>query len=135
MKMSIEIFLFLMYSFVLIVVFSNYTTFFFSFIEIIFPCPYNIYSYFYNFLFFMMGFIFNIYYGANKWHMQEIEDMYMIVLSDTFSSKIIFLEKLRFSLKSQNISYNLKTYTLMKRVKIPITDKVKKVIKFINDDD
>lgn len=101
----------------------------------IFPCPYNIYSYFYNFLFFMMGFIFNIYYGSNKWHMQEIEDMYMIVLSDTFSSKIIFLEKLRFSLKSQNISYNLKTYTLMKRVKIPITDKVKKVIKFINDDD
>jgi len=67
--------------------------------------------------------------------MQEIEDMYMFILSDTFSSKVIFLEKSKLNLKTQNISYGLDKYTLMKRVRIPITDKVKKVIRFINDDD
>lgn len=125
----------MMYSLIFIIIFSYYTTILFPILEFIYPCPYNIYSYIYNFIFFIIGFIFNIYYGANKWHMQEIEDMYMFILSDTFSSKVIFLEKSKLNLKTQNISYGLDKYTLMKRVRIPITDKVKKVIRFINDDD
>lgn len=116
-------------------IFNSYLHFFVIFIEFFVTCPYDIKTYLNLIFSFILGYIFNIYYGSNKWHMIDVEDMYMFVLSDVFSSKVIFIEKSKLSIKTQKISYNLETYTLMKRVKIPLTDKVKQVVKFIKDDE
>jgi len=133
--MSIEYFFISLYIFLALMIFNSYLHFFFIFIEFFVPCPYDIKTYLNLVLWFILGYIFNIYYGSNKWHMIDVEDMYMVVLSDIFSSKVIFIEKSRLNLKTQKINYNLQTFTLMKRVKIPLTDKVKKVVEFIKDDE
>lgn len=116
-------------------IFNSYLQYLFILLEYFIPCPYHISTYVNITLWFILGYVFNIYYGSNKWRMIEVEDMYMFILSDIFSSKVIFIEKSKLNIKTQKICYNLETYTLMKRVKIPLTDNVKKVLKFIKDDE
>lgn len=133
--MTIEYFFVSLYIFLAFMIFNSYLHFFFNFLEFFVPCPYDYKTYLNITLWFIIGYIFNIYYGSNKWYLVDVEDMYMFVLSDIFSSKVIFIEKSKLNIKTQKISYNLETYTLMKRVKIPLTDKVKQVVKFIKDDE
>jgi len=133
--MTIEYFFVSLYIFLAFMIFNSYLHLFLIFIEFFVPCPYDYKTYLNMTLLFIIGYIFNIYYGSNKWYLVDVEDMYMFVLSDIFSSKVIFIEKSKLNIKTQKISYNLETYTLMKRVKIPLTDKVKQVVKFIKDDE
>jgi len=65
--------------------------------------------------------------------MIQVEDMYMIILNDTFGSKAFFIDKSLSNIKTKKFKYNEKVYTLLKRVKLHFTDNVKNKIVFIND--
>lgn len=82
----------------------------------------------------MFGYILNIYIGSNHWSMTNVEDMYMIKLNDFYGSKVIFIQKNLRANKTIKFNYNLNTYTMMKRVNVPLTDNVKKVLDFIKED-
>jgi len=82
----------------------------------------------------VMGYALNIYMGSCHWSMVSVEDMYMIKLNDFYGSKVIFIQKNLKANKTISFNYNLNTYTMMKRVNVPLTDNVKKVLDFIKED-
>lgn len=94
----------------------------------------EMYLYLINIFCIMFGYCLNIYFSSYKWKMVPIEDMYMIELNDFYGSKVIFVQKNIRLNKTIKFNYNLKEYTLMKRVNIQISDNVKKVLDFIKED-
>ena len=110
--------------------------------SIVYINDFQILEHFYTNLYHYLGYLFsvafgymlNIYIGSNHWYMTNIEDMYMIELNDFYGKKVIFLQKSIKNNKTVQFNYNLNTYTLMKRVHMPLTENVKKVLDFIKED-
>lgn len=88
---------------------------------------------FYFIICYILGYGSNIYFSSNKWYMVQIEDMYMIVLNDTFGSKAVFIDKSISNIKTRKFRYDDKVYTLLKRVRLHFSERVKNQITFLED--